>query len=92
MSIVSPIIPNSFAELGARQDNVALLRKAGVVVAIIGNAGGDEEAFNVRNIRFEAGSAVSYGADRNHAPRAITLRQDLLEQRYKNLPPNYRKP
>ena len=137
-------IPNSFTQLGARQDNVALLRKAGVAVAIIGNAGGgDEEAFNVRNIRFEAGNAVAYGADRNDALRAITLapaelfgvadrvgsltpgkegdvviwsgdpfefatqpehvyvrgkedttstRQDLLEQRYKNLPPNYRKP
>ena len=137
-------IPYTFTQLGARQDNVALLRKAGVVVAIIGNAGGgDEEAFNVRNIRFEAGNAVAYGADRNDALRAITLapaelfgvagrvgslapgkdadvviwsgdpfefatqpehvyvrgvedttstRQDLLEQRYKNLPPNYRKP
>lgn len=137
-------IPYTFAQLGARQDNVALLRKAGVVVAIIGNAGGgDEEAFNVRNIRFEAGNAVAYGADRDDALRAITLapaelfgvadrvgslapgkdgdvviwsgdpfefatqpehvyvrgkedttstRQDLLEQRYKNLPPNYRKP
>jgi len=137
-------IPYTFTQLGARQDNVALLRKAGVVVAIIGNAGGgDEEAFNVRNIRFEAGNAVAYGADRNDALRAITLapaelfgvagrvgslapgkdadvviwsgdpfefatepehvyvrgvedttstRQDLLEQRYKNLPPNYRRP
>ena len=137
-------IPYTFAQLGARQDNVALLRKAGVVVAIIGNAGGgDEEAFNVRNIRFEAGNAVAYGADPGDALRAITLapaelfgvadrvgslaagkdgdvviwsgdpfefatqpehvyvrgkedttstRQDLLEQRYKNLPPNYRKP
>jgi imidazolonepropionase-like amidohydrolase len=137
-------IPNTFAQLGARQDNVALLRKAGVRVAIIGNAGGgDEEAFNVRNIRFEAGNAVAYGADPADALRAITLapaelfgvadrvgslsagkdadvviwtgdpfefatqpehvyvrgredttatRQDLLEQRYKNLPPNYRKP
>lgn len=137
-------IPYTFTQLGARQDNVALLRKAGVQVAIIGNAGGgDEEAFNVRNIRFEAGNAIAYGADRNDALRAITLapaelfgiadrvgslapgkdgdvviwsgdpfefatepehvyvrgredttstRQDLLEQRYKNLPPNYRRP
>jgi imidazolonepropionase-like amidohydrolase len=109
---------------------------------VIGNAGGgDEEAFNVRNIRFEAGNAVAYGMDWNAALRAITLtpaetfgvadrvgslapgkmadvvvwsgdplefasqpehvfiagreilqpsRQDLLEQRYKTLPPNYR--
>ncbi len=137
-------IPHSFAQLGARQDNVALLRKAGVPVAIIGNAGGgDEEAFNVRNIRYEAGNAVAYGASWDDALRSITLtpaelfgvaervgslsvgkdadvviwtgdpfefasepehvyvrgkedttptRQDLLEQRYKNLPPNYRRP
>ena len=45
-------IPRTFAELGARQDNVARLRKAGVPVAIIGR----------------------------------------LEQRYKSLPPNYRRP
>ncbi|HVX40187.1 MAG TPA: amidohydrolase family protein [Gemmatimonadaceae bacterium] len=137
-------IPHTFAELGARQDNVALLQKAGVPVALIGNAGGgDEEAFNVRNIRYEAGNAVAYGANWDNALRAITLtpaeifgvadrvgslsvgkdadvvvwsgdpfefasqpehvyvrgkedttptRQDLLEQRYKNLPPNYRRP
>ena len=137
-------IPRTFAELGARQDNVALLRKAGVPVAIIGNAGGgDEQAFNVRNIRYEAGNAVAYGDNWDDALRSITLtpaeifgvadrvgslsvgkdanvviwsgdpfefasepehvyvrgkedttptRQDLLEQRYKNLPPNYRRP
>jgi len=137
-------IPHSFAQLGARQDNVALLRQAGVPVAIIGNAGGgDEQAFNVRNIRYEAGNAVAYGDKWDDALRSITLtpaelfgvadrvgslsagkdadvviwsgdpfefasepehvyvrgkedttptRQDLLEQRYKNLPPNYRRP
>jgi imidazolonepropionase-like amidohydrolase len=115
-----------------------------VTVAIIGNAGGgDEEAFNVRNVRFEAGNAVAYGMSRDDALRSITLtpaeifgvadrvgslqpgkdadvvvwsgdpfefatqpehvfvrgresltptRQDLLEQRYKNLPPDYRRP
>lgn len=137
-------IPTSFATLGQRQENAGLLQKAGVQVSVIGNAGGgDEEAFNVRNIRFEAGNAVAYGMDWDAALRAITLtpaetfgvadrvgslapgrsadvvvwsgdplefatepvhvfiagrevtqpsRQDLLEQRYKTLPPNYRQP
>jgi imidazolonepropionase-like amidohydrolase len=137
-------IPLSFSSLGTRQENAGLLRRAGVTVVIIGNAGGgDEEAFNVRNVRFEAGNAVAYGMSREDALRAITLtpaevfgvadrigslqpgkdadvvvwsgdpfefatqpehvfirgrevtaptRQDMLEQRYKSLPPDYRRP
>jgi imidazolonepropionase-like amidohydrolase len=137
-------IPISFSSLGTRQENAGLLRRAGVTVVIIGNAGGgDEEAFNVRNVRFEAGNAVAYGMSREDALRAITLtpaevfgvadrigslqpgkdadvvvwsgdpfefatqpehvfirgrevtaptRQDMLEQRYKSLPPDYRRP
>jgi imidazolonepropionase-like amidohydrolase len=137
-------IPSSFSALGTRQENAGLLRRAGVTVAIIGNAGGgDEDAFNVRNVRYEAGNAVAYGMNRDDALRAITLtpaelfgvadrvgslqqgkdgdvviwsgdpfefatepehvfirgrevtaptRQDLLEQRYKTLPPSYRQP
>jgi len=137
-------IPLSFSSLGERQENAGLLRRAGVTVAIIGNAGGgDEDAFNVRNVRFEAGNAVAYGMTRDDALRAITLtpaevfgvadrigslqvgkdadvvvwsgdpfefatqpehvfiagreihestRQDLLEQRYKTLPPDYKRP
>ncbi|MEP6990629.1 MAG: amidohydrolase family protein [bacterium] len=137
-------IPGSFTSLGQRQENAGLLARAGVAVALIGNAGGgDEEAFNVRNVRYEAGNAVAYGMEWNAALRAITLtpaelfgvadrvgslsagkmadvvvwsgdpfefatqpervyvrgvqvtapsRQDLLEQRYKRLPPNYRAP
>jgi len=137
-------IPESFSSLGTRQENAGLLRRAGVTVIIIGNAGGgDEDAFNVRNVRFEAGNAVAYGMSRDDALRAITLtpaevfgvadrvgslqagkdgdvvvwsgdpfefasqaehvfirgrevrgetRQDKLEQRYKSLPPDYRKP
>jgi len=137
-------IPATFSALGTRQENAGLLRRAGVTVAIIGNAGGgDEDAFNVRNVRYEAGNAVAYGMNRDYALRAITLtpaelfgvadrvgslqqgkdadvvvwsgdpfefatepehvfirgrevtaptRQDLLEQRYKTLPPNYRQP
>jgi len=65
-------IPSSFSALGARQDNVTLLRKAGVQVAIIGNGGGDEELFNVRNIRYEAGNAVGYGLSWDEALKAIT--------------------
>jgi imidazolonepropionase-like amidohydrolase len=67
-------IPYSFAQLGSRQDNAALLRKAGVEVGLIGNAGGgDEELFNVRNIRYEAGNAVGYGMSWDDALRSITL-------------------
>jgi imidazolonepropionase-like amidohydrolase len=67
-------IPDSFATLGQRQENAGILGRAGVAVSLIGNAGGgDEEAFNVRNLRYEAGNAVSYGMDWNAALRAITL-------------------
>lgn len=67
-------IPASFAQLGQRQENAGLLAKAGVPVALIGNAGGgDEEAFNVRNIKWEAGNAVAYGMKWDDALRAVTL-------------------
>lgn len=67
-------IPNGFAALGQRQENAGLLARAGVLVAIIGNAGGgDEEMFNVRNVRFEAGNAVAYGMQFAAALRAVTL-------------------
>jgi imidazolonepropionase-like amidohydrolase len=67
-------IPDGFADLGQRQENAGLLRKSGVAVAIIGNAGGgDEEAFNVRNVKQEAGNAVSYGMTWDDALRAVTL-------------------
>lgn len=67
-------IPAGFAALGQRQENASLLRKAGVQVALIGNAGGgDEEAFNVRNLKQEAGNAVAYGMTWDDALRAVTL-------------------
>ena len=67
-------IPAGFASLGQRQENAALLSKAGVPVAVIGNAGGgDEEAFNVRNLKQEAGNAVAYGMAWENALRAVTL-------------------
>jgi imidazolonepropionase-like amidohydrolase len=51
-----------------------MLRKAGVQVGIIGNAGGgDEELFNIRNLRYEAGNAVAYGMSWDDALRAVTL-------------------
>ena len=66
-------IPGSFETLGATQENLARLRAAGVTVAILGNGPGDEDAFNVRNLRYEAGNAVAYGLAWDEALRAITL-------------------
>jgi imidazolonepropionase-like amidohydrolase len=67
-------IPGSFQTLASSQENAAVLRRAGVQVLIVGNAGGgDEEAFNVRNIKQEAGNAVAYGMTWNDALRAVTL-------------------
>ncbi len=67
-------VPRSFTQLGSRQDNAAILNRAGVDVILIGNAGGGEEGFNVRNIRFEAGNAVGYGMTWDDALAAITLK------------------
>lgn len=67
-------IPGSFATLGTRQENAALLAAAGVSIALVGNAGGgDEEAFNVRNIKAEAGNSVAYGLSWDNALKAVTL-------------------
>ena len=66
-------IPESFATLNQRQENAALLRKAGVKVALVGNGDGDESHFNARNIKYEAGNAVAYGMSWDDALRAITL-------------------
>ncbi len=66
-------IPDSFGALGQRQENLALLRAAGVRVAIVGNGAGGEDGFNVRNLRYEAGNAVAYGMSWDDALRAITL-------------------
>lgn len=65
-------IPGSFATLGARQENPGLLRRAGVEVLLLGT-GSDPDAFNVRNIRQEAGNAVAYGMSWADALRSITL-------------------
>jgi imidazolonepropionase-like amidohydrolase len=68
-------IPETFDRLNQRQENAAILRRAGVLVALVGNAGGgaDEETFNVRNIKYEAGNAVAYGMSHDDALRAVTL-------------------
>lgn len=67
-------IPGSFNTLGQMQENAGLMRRAGVKVLLIGNAGGgDEEAFNVRNLKQEGGNAISYGMSWNDALRAVTL-------------------
>ncbi len=67
-------IPDSFDTLGQRQENAAVLRRAGVEVALVGNAGGgDEEAFNARNVKYEAGNAVAFGMSHDDALRAVTL-------------------
>jgi imidazolonepropionase-like amidohydrolase len=67
-------IPTGFSTLGQRQENAAILARAGVPVAIVGNSGGgDEELFNVRNVRYEAGNGVAYGMSYEAALRAVTL-------------------
>jgi imidazolonepropionase-like amidohydrolase len=66
--VVEPLsdIP-SFDGLGARLDNVAVLREAGVEVIIAqGDAGGE------RNLRYAAGNAVRNGMSWDDALRAIT--------------------
>lgn len=62
-------IPRDFALLGARQENAALLQKAGARVIIAGGA----DAFNARNVKYEAGVAVSFGMPWDAALRAVTL-------------------
>lgn len=61
-------LPESFESLGARYDNAALLRRAGVQLAI--TTGETYKAFNIRQ---EAGNAVAYGLPYDEALRAITL-------------------
>jgi len=137
-------IPGSFATLASYQESAGILRRAGVDVILIGDAGvSDGQTFNVRNLKQEAGNAVAYGMSWDDALRAVTSvparvlgiadrygtleagkvanvvvwsgdpfefstraehvlvrgreittpsRQDMLQQRYRTLPPDYRKP
>jgi imidazolonepropionase-like amidohydrolase len=61
-------LPDDFERLGSRYDNAALLRRAGVQVAITTG-----ETHNARNIKQEAGNAVAYGLPYDEALRAVTL-------------------
>jgi imidazolonepropionase-like amidohydrolase len=62
-------IPRDFSSLGARQDNAALLHRAGAKVVIAGGT----DAFNARNVKYEAGVAVAFGMPWDAALRAVTL-------------------
>lgn len=62
-------VPRDFSALGARQDNAALLHRAGAKVVISGGA----DAFNARNVKYEAGVAVAFGMPWDAALRAVTL-------------------
>jgi imidazolonepropionase-like amidohydrolase len=69
--IVSPEanLPASFEAIGSTLENAALLARAGVNVAIMGS----RDANNLRQSRFSAGLAASYGMDRSAALQAVTL-------------------
>ncbi|MEO6446063.1 MAG: amidohydrolase family protein [Gemmatimonadaceae bacterium] len=61
--------PGSFSTLGIRQENAALLDRAGARLVIAGGA----DAFNARNVKYEAGNAVAFGLPWAAALRAVTL-------------------
>ncbi len=67
--LVKPLdnIP-SYDALGIRYENAALLAKAGVTVALL-----ETDTHQSRNLRQQAGSAVSYGMTWDQALRAVTL-------------------
>ena len=67
--VVKPLtdIP-SFDALGATLENPARLSKAGVTLVL-----SSFDTHNARNLRQEAGNAISYGLDRDAALRAVTL-------------------
>jgi len=67
--LVEPLdnIP-SYDALGIRYENAALLARAGVKVALM-----ETDTHNARNLRQQAGNAVSYGMSWDQALRAVTL-------------------
>jgi len=67
--IVEPMdnIP-TYDALGIRYENAALLAKAGVKVVLM-----ETDTHNARNLRQQAGNAVSYGMTWEQALRAVTL-------------------
>jgi len=77
--------PTDFEHLGARFDNAAILRRAGVRVIL-----GTFDAHNVRNLAFEAGNAVRFGMPWADALRAVTLEPAAalgIDDRYGSLGP-----
>jgi imidazolonepropionase-like amidohydrolase len=62
-------LPEQFDSLGSRLDNAARLEKAGVLVAIEGSRDFD----NLRQARFNAGTAVANGLPYGAALAAVTL-------------------
>ncbi|MGH2670415.1 MAG: amidohydrolase family protein, partial [bacterium] len=69
--LVAPLtnIPN-YNRLGARYDNASRLARRGVRVAFFVS---QDDSHNARNLRQEAGNAVSYGMSWDQALRAMTL-------------------
>lgn len=66
-------LPGSFDELGSREDNAALLDRAGVKVVLT-----TTETHNARNLRFVAGNAVRAGMPWQRALAAVTLHPAML--------------
>lgn len=66
-------LPGSFDELGSREDNAALLDRAGVRVVLTTG-----ETHNARNLRFVAGNAVRAGLPWQRALAAVTLHPAML--------------
>lgn len=62
-------LPSSFESLAARLDNAARLQVAGVTVAVIGS----RDQNNLRQARFNAGTAVSYGLPYQQALASLTI-------------------
>jgi imidazolonepropionase-like amidohydrolase len=84
--LVQPLdnIP-SYDALGVRYENAAALAKAGVKVALL-----ETDTHNARNLRQQAGNAVSYGMTWDQALRAVTLSPAEIfgvDDRYGSLAP-----
>lgn len=84
--LVQPLdnIP-SYDALGVRYENAARLARAGVKVALL-----ETDTHNARNLRQQAGNAVSYGMPWDQALRAVTLAPAEIfgvAQRYGSLEP-----
>ena len=66
-------LPSSFEALGSRLDNAARLQAAGVLVAIVGS----RDFSNLRQARFNAGTAVANGLPYAAALASITMNPAL---------------